>query len=1167
MRLKTIKLSGFKSFVEPTTIPVSASLIGIVGPNGCGKSNIIDAIRWVMGESSAKHLRGDSMADVIFNGSNNRKPVAQASVELLFDNAEGRAGGQYAAYAEISIRREAGRDGQSDYYLNKVKCRRKDITDLFLGTGLGPRAYSIIEQGMVTRIVEAKPEELRGFIEEAAGISRYKERRRETENRIRHARENLARVQDIRNELETQIDKLQRQSKAAAKYKELKQEERLVKAQLLALRWRDLDQKLQTHDRELATHQNAVDEALARQRAIEAEIENLRQGQIEANEAFNAVQAEFYGVGGEISRIEQAIEHARETRAQQKREQEQLENSYAEASEHLNVDRARLDELTRALEQVAPQLAERTQARDAAVVARAAAEQALAEWQKQWDAFNAQAAESQRLREIETTRVLQLEEHVARLESRRVRLQEEARKLEERRSELPVEKLRTEAADLDEICTMQESELSDIETQFRSARTRREELSKALETKRTELNGADARLVSLRELQAAAERRDDATLTAWLNKHRLAQAPRLANRLRVESGWEKAVERVLGADLVALCVDGLSTIDEQPPEHTSVTLFDLKATPSARAQSSRPDLLGKVSADFDLAPLLDGVYLAETLEQAFAMRDELSSHESIVTRAGDRVGRNWLRLGADNGEATGMLSRQQEIERLQEQTDALRGDLNQIQTQLTQLATDVSDLERRRDERGRQLNELNRNRAQVRQQLGSFEAQLTQVSQRAEAVARELGEVESQMELDSAVLETARAGATRAEADLPTIETRRAELSAQRETVHTELNRARTAETEARDAMHRLEIEREARQTELNATRASIERLDSQLTTLTTRREELQRALAEDKQPDIEFKQKLDELLQQRLGIEERLSAARQAVLELDAAIRTQEQARTQAEREAQAAREQLEAERVARESHLVRRDTVVEQSREAGAVVEEVAHDLPPEASEPEWIERLEKTTNRIDRLGPINLVAIEEFEEASTRKGFLDNQYEDLSQALETLEEAIRKMDGETRTRFKETFDQVNNGFQQFFPQLFGGGSAYLDLTEPDMLETGVSVMARPPGKRNSTIHLLSGGEKALTAVALLFSIFELNPAPFCLLDEVDAPLDDVNVQRYCETLKTMSARTQLMYISHNKITMEMADILLGVTMSEPGVSRLVAVDVDQALAMVAN
>ena len=1168
MRLKTIKLSGFKSFVESTTIPISASLVGVVGPNGCGKSNIIDAVRWVMGEMSAKHLRGDSMADVVFNGSNARKPVAEASVELIFDNSEGRAGGQYAAYAEIAIRREAGRDGQSDYFLNKVRCRRKDITDLFLGTGLGPRAYSIIEQGMISRVIEAKPEDLRGFIEEAAGISRYKERRRETENRIRHTRENLARVEDIRRELETQLQKLQKQSKAAAKYKELKQEERLTRAQLLALRWRELDGKLQTHDRELAARQNALEAVLAQQRRIEAEIEGVRVRQTEATDAFNAVQAEFYAAGAEISRIEQAIEHARETRAQQKREQEQLNRAYDEASEHLGADRARLAEHGAALDALAPLLTEHVGARAAAAAARVEAERAAAEWQAHWEALTTQVAEQVKQREIQGARTAQAEEQIARLENRRARLEEELAALETRRGSLSAQALRAQATHLDESLNAQERELAALEERLRDTRARREALAGTLDVSRGELSGCEARLTSLKELQAAAERRDDAALREWLERHRLSDAPRLAETLSVEPGWEKAVERVLGADLTALCVtetqgfDGLAA-----PERTSVTLIDVAARPAERASTGGAALLDKLATNIDLAPLLAGVSVAGSLGEAIAARATLGAHESLVTREGDWVGRNWLRLGSENGQAAGLLARRQEIERLAAQAEELRTRLVADQERLAQTSAEVTGLETRREELGRGLNEAHRVRAGARERLGHHEAQHAELTERAARAAQEHAELEGQMRVDRAALEEARRLAAQAEAGLPSLEARRAELGGRRAPLTAEVERTRQAESDAREALHRLEIEREARQAARAATHAGIERLEGQLKNLIERRGQLVLLLADDRHPEIELKHKLDGFLQTRLEIETRLAAAREALSGLDTLLRGREQARAQEDKQAQALREELEAERVARQEVMVRRDTFAEQLREAGAAAEEVVRDLAPEATEAEWVVRLEALGARIERLGPINLVAIEEFEEASSRKNYLDKQSEDLSQALATLEEAIRKIDRETRTRFKETFDKVNENFQGFFPQLFGGGSAHLETTDNDLLETGVTVMARPPGKRNSTIHLLSGGEKALTAVALLFSIFQLNPAPFCLLDEVDAPLDDANVLRYCETLKEMAKRTQLVYVTHNKISMEMAEILLGVTMTEPGVSRLVAVDVDEAMKMVAR
>jgi len=1169
MRLKTIKLAGFKSFVEPTTIPINGNLIGIVGPNGCGKSNIIDAIRWVMGEMSAKNLRGDSMADVIFNGSKTRKPAAMAAVELVFDNSEGRLGGPYASYTEISVRREAGRDGQSDYFLNKTRCRRKDITDLFLGTGLGPRAYSIIEQGMVTRIVEAKPEDLRGFLEEAAGISRYKERRKETEARIKHTRENLARVEDIRGELTTQLEKLQRQSRAAARYKELKQEERDVRAQLLALRWQELDGKLQEQDLVLAQHQTALDAALAAQRAIEAEIETLRARQVEANEHFNAVQGEYYAAGAEISRLEQSIEHARETHARLVSERDQVEQAWSEANTHLETDRARFAELQAALDALAPRAAELAQARDAAAAAVAAAERAMQSWQADWEAFTHRAAEESKQREVQGARIQSLEASLAQLGERDARLKSEHADVATQIEATGIEPLRAEAGELDRACAAQEARLAEVEVGIKQARAGREEAGDQIETLRTQAQNVEARLAGLRELQAAAEgeAHDDARLLDWLRRHRLEEAPRLAGKLGVEPGWEKAVEHVLGADLTALCVDGFDALSGDAAEFngSAVTFVDLSAS-GARPAGERPRLLDRIQTDLDLSPWLADVYVADDLAGALAQRAGLAPHESIVTRDGAWVGRNWLSLGAEQGARTGMLERSREIRELEAQSADLQRELTALQDRLAETVERLHALEQERDALTHELNENHRTRAELRERLGHQEASLAKLEGRRAQIEGERAEIAAQVERDRAGLEEAYGLRQAAESDGAGHDDRRAQLQQARVELSAALDAARGNEYQAREQLHRLEVERQGAQTAFDATRASIERLEGQLAQLAARREEVARLLAAER-PEEGLQVQLNGFLARRLEVEGRLSAARQAVTDADTLVRDQEQARGREERAASDVRGKIEGERVVRQELVVRRDTHAEQLREAGADLDETIKALPAEASEAGWTERLEQVAARIERLGPINLVAIEEYEEGSKRKEYLDKQHEDLTQALDTLEEAIRKIDQETRTRFKETFDRVNENFQGFFPQLFGGGSAYLELTDNDLLETGVAVMARPPGKRNSTIHLLSGGEKALTAVALIFAIFELNPAPFCILDEVDAPLDDANVVRYGETLKTLSQRTQLVYITHNKTSMEIADILIGVTMSEPGASRLVAVDVDQALQMVAQ
>ncbi len=1169
MRLKTIKLAGFKSFVDPTTIPVSGSLIGIVGPNGCGKSNIVDAIRWVMGESSAKQLRGESMADVIFNGSTARKPIGRASVELLFDNSDGSAPGEYARYAEISIRREASRDGRSDYFLNKTRCRRKDITGLFLGTGLGPRAYSMIEQDMVSRIVEAKPEELRVFFEEAAGVSKYKERRRETETRIRHTWENLARVEDIRGELATQLRRLRRQSNAAARYKDLRQQERLMRAQWLALRWRALDKQAQAAERATAAQDIALEGAVADQRATEARIEKIRTQQAEASDNFNTVQAEFYSIGAEIAGVEQAIQHARDTYNERARELEQVNQTWHEASQHLQSDLEQLKELSSGLEQSAPRIDEALKLQERTNATLVRVEQAMREWQGDWSAFAEAAAEPAKVREIQRARIEQLQRHMSQLEERAARLAAEAEGITTAQQEIDLEALQQRAAELQRACDQAERQLESVEREIQEARKRDIDFAQRLEELRGEQHTCDARLTSLRELQAAAEGRDNAALNAWLSQRDLDNAPRLASVVSVEPGWERAVERVLGVNLAAVCVDGLDRVAAgfRDDEQLELSVFDLQPGAAAAAADEPETLLSKVRADADLAPLLDGVYVAEELHEAVSRRAELASHESIVTRSGAWLGRNWLMLGHDQDRRAGMLAREQEIEKLDAGSAELHQQLAAAGGQRAQAQEQLKALESQRERDRGQLNEHVRERATTQEQRAHKEATLAQLQVRAQQISDEQGEVRLQLERDNSDLSDAQRLLQMAEGESDTRHEQRLAMLKKRDDLQAELEQARGAAAVAQQAVHQLEVERQRLQTAFESTRQSVTRLEGQLKQLLTRREELEGVVAGEREPDAELKQRLEELLHRRLEVEQRLHDARKKVNDLDAALREQEQARTQQEQRVEEVRQTHEEARVHQQELVVRRDGLGEQVAEGNFKLEEVLAGLPEEASEGAWQTRIEELQAKIERLGAINLVAVEEYEEQSERKSYLDKQHEDLSGALEILEEAIRKMDGETRTRFKETFDHVNAGFQSFFPRLFGGGSAYLELTENDLLNSGVSVMARPPGKRNSTIHLLSGGEKALTAVALLFSLFELNPAPFCILDEVDAPLDDANVERYCETLKTLSDKTQLIYVTHNKISMETARVLVGVTMTEPGVSRLVAVDIDEALEMAAR
>ena len=1167
MYLKKIKLAGFKSFVDPTTIPVTANMIGVVGPNGCGKSNIIDAVRWVMGESSARHLRGDSMADVIFSGSNSRKPVGTASVELVFDNTDGKAPGQYAAYAEISIRREASRDGQSQYYINKTKCRRKDITDLFLGTGLGPRTYSIIEQGMVTRIVESKPEELRGFLEEAAGISKYKERRRETENRIRHTRENLERVEDIRQELETQLKKLHRQSKAAARYKELKKQERLLRAQLIGLRWKRIQSRLQEIDSDLSRQQTGLEGLIADQRGIETRIETLRSEQADANEALNAVQERYYALGADISAIEQKIQHARDTHRQRLREQEQVNNAWQDATLHLETDRSALKQLDEALAASTPRLEAARGEHDQAAGRLRELEQALHDWQQTWQDFNTLAAEPEKTGEIQQARIQHLNQHLERLQERRSRLQaEDAQALEALEQEEPAA-LRAEVQALDERHAELERELEAVEQRIQQSRQLCDGLAQDLETRRGEYQSGQARLASLKELQEAAEGRHDEALGEWLKRHGLDRQPRLSSRVQVEPGWERAAERVLGEALAAVCVGDLEALTPslESLDRSDLMLLAEQGGGAGEGESEPRRLSAKVRADADLSGFLHGVFVAETLTEAMGMRPRLAPGESVITPSGTWVGRHWISLANQEGARAGLLRRAQEMAALEPRLAALKQEIDEGQRQLETERTRIQDLEADRAQIRQDLSEHNRRRTEAHARLSHAEARTAQLKSRHERLQRELEELETQFRDYAESVAAAEALLEEARRQTGSHEARRRELQEQRATLLQQTEQARERVSQAREALHELEIERQRITTTRETTQQSIERLENQLGQLAARKHELERALAEEEDPESGLKEQLDALLKQRVDVEQKLGEARRRVAAQDEQMRELEQERARQEESVQEKRQLMEEVRMRRQEHSVRQETLKEQIAETGFELEQVLDELPAEATEEAWEEENEKVARRISRLGPINLVAIEEYEEQSERKSYLDKQYEDLTQALSTLEEVIRKIDRETRTRFKETFDRVNTGLQSFFPQLFGGGHAYLELTGDDLLDTGVTVMARPPGKRNSTIHLLSGGEKALTAVALVFSIFQLNPAPFCLLDEVDAPLDDANVGRYCETLKEMAKETQLLYVTHNKITMEVSELLLGVTMSEPGVSRLVAVDVDEAVEMV--
>ncbi|MDH4125813.1 MAG: chromosome segregation protein SMC [Gammaproteobacteria bacterium] len=1169
MRLSKIKLAGFKSFVDPTTITFPSSLVGVVGPNGCGKSNVIDAVRWVMGESSASRLRGDSITDVIFNGSSSRQPVGSASVELLFDNSETTLEGQYAKYSEISIRREVTRDGISNYFLNGTRCRRKDVTGVFLGTGLGPRSYSIIEQGMISRLIEAKPEDMRVFLEEAAGISKYKERRRETSNRIKHTKENLDRLMDVVDEIDKQIKHLDRQAKTAERYKRYKDEERRGAAELIALRIVEISERANAAARLLAERKTQLEAAITKQRKQEASVEDARVRQSECNDAFNEVQGRYYKVGSAIARIEQSIEHAHELRERQTKDLEVARQGAAEILEHINKDKTEIEQLELTLNELIPGLEQARQSEMLSTASLRRAEVALADWQQRWDEYNAKFNEALQIRNVEQTRAEQIESRIQSFTERR-------KKLDEAKSDTSIDELK---ASCDELTALEmrkrqardefERHLEDIGEQIRKLREQDQKLTRLVDERRTSLQAGQGKYASLEALQKAALGESDGQLQAWLEATGLNENKRVAQTIDVAEGWERAIETVLGNYLQAVCVDDITAMVESISDLTSgdVTLLDDSRghIDPARAIDT---LAEKVAgAPIAIQELLSSVRIADSLGVALSMRDNLAESQSVITADGIWIGRDWLRVAKDKDARAGILSREHEMRRLKADNRELLARFESARKLLHDGRVRQNQLEERREVVQRDAAALLSEYAETKASLDAARYRLDQAGARRIAIHAEADELGNDQTSAEEQLRESRRKIDLAAEQIESLIARRESLERSREDLRGELLRVRSQADADRDSVQNITIQFESRRTSKDSAAQNLSRMRTQLEQFQAREREIQEQLNQSQAPLAGNKASLETLLTSRVQVETELATARMLVEQVESELRELDQARMQIDQSVEVEREKVtQAEIASRELH-VRREGLDDQLSQTKFSLETLISELDAAANIESWEIKLEAVRNRIDRLGPINLAAIDEFKEQSERKEYLDAQLLDLKNALATLEGAIRKIDRETKTRFRDTFTNVNEGFKQLFPKLFGGGHAYLELVGDDLLSAGVTVMARPPGKRNSTIHLLSGGEKALTAVALVFAIFELNPAPFCLLDEVDAPLDDANVGRFCDIVRSMSEKVQFVFITHNKVTMEMARQLTGVTMQEPGVSRLVSVDLDEAVKMAAS
>jgi chromosome segregation protein len=1157
VRLTQIKLSGFKSFVDPTTIHVPGQLVGVVGPNGCGKSNVIDALRWVLGESRASALRGDSMQDVIFNGSVNRQPLARCSVELIFDNSLGRAAGQWSQYAELSVRRVLQRDGESTYYINGTHVRRRDITDLFLGTGLGPRAYAIIEQGMISRVIEAKPEELRVFLEEAAGISKYKERRKETESRLADTRENLARITDIRLELGLQIEKLEAQATIATRYQALQADLQLKTHLLWYLRRRDAANERDRHSAEVVRVGNELEAENANSRHLESQLETARSAHYQAGDAMNAAQGALYGANSEVARLESELRHAEETR-------QRLESQHTERRTQLTAWREQRSQLTQALHMWAARAGtakQRVGASKQGLEAENArlpqAEQGFRASQEKLNEARSQLMQAESRLQLEQANRSHLQRAAEALTQRRERLQAELEALVEPDNALAQE-LEARVARVDQDLQAARSGFEAIQAECTILQEASAKAAEAVSVAQREHAAAEAQLATLRQIQAEAE--SNAPLREWIERLGLGGSEPLFHKLRIDAGWETAVEAVLRERLHALQSSSFLT-SARPP--TKAALFEA-GTGEPEHATERTPLAAKVhvldaTIGGALADWLAGVSVVDGTPDA-AMRAQLAPGQVLVNREGDQFTRHTISFHAPDRADAGILARQAEIETLEGRCAGLGASLETAQRAHEQA-------EGERLEREAALEEARLRIAQHEKARHDVQIESLKLAQAQERYRERRSQLNAEDNELAAEADAGQAALQKCEAAAAAIGAEIAEARERLEGARTAYVAAETALAGQRRAVQQAEREmqdaifgeRECG-SKIGEIDNSVRVIDQQIIRADVEIAKLTEELAADPIPEV--RAALDAAVEARLGCEKTLAGARNTVEAAAAALREIEEARLQVENKVAPLRERLGELKLKEQAAQLSYEQFDTQLREASAN-EEVLVKEAQDAPRPSGLQgEITRLTASIGELGAVNLAAVEELRTSQERKGYLDSQATDLEEAVRTLEDAIRKIDRETRELLRETFDSVNRHFGSLFPSLFGGGEAKLIMTGEEILDAGVQVMAQPPGKRNSSIHLLSGGEKALTAISLVFALFQLNPAPFCLLDEVDAPLDDSNTVRFCELVRRMSAQTQFLFISHNKITMELAEQLIGVTMPESGVSKVVAVDIDEAL-----
>ncbi len=1169
MRLTQIKLAGFKSFVDPTTIAVPGQLVGVVGPNGCGKSNVIDAVRWVLGESSAKNLRGEKMEDVIFNGSTQRKPVARASVELVFDNSLGRIGGQWGQYAELSVKRVLSRDGNSDYYINGQHVRRRDITDVFLGTGLGPRAYAIIEQGMISRVITSKPEELRIFLEEVAGVSKYRERRRETESRLEDSKENLNRVDDIRGELDKQVEKLAAQAEVAAKYNEFVGELKLNENLWAFTKQREALASKLRYASEIIKTEIGFEGETAKLREAEAALDKLRQDHYTETDALTNAQAGMFESNSAVVQLEQEISYLSDNRRRLIAQVEALAQQVAEVEMNRDATSTELERWHRELASGMDRVAE---ARERAETVRAEVptfEDKVRETVAATRAAENGVREAESGQALEEARESSALKILSQLEQRKTRLTTENMALVVP-DEGEIARIEGERAEAQEVLLQSEEKMAGAELKLAELEAARKKSVDALGDLTRELARIEASLLALQNQQARMDNNN--RLAMWLSKYQLDNAPRLWQQIKVKEGWEDALESALGLKLNAIKVSEPAMIDrmanDAPPG--SVALFlENGAVQNAQAPGLTPLSAWVTSDNPGVLPFvrecLANVFVLENESEARARMAHLPFGAVLVTANGHMYSQHGLLFHGPQSELHGVLQRQREIESLKLELPGKIEARHLLEAAQKETETSLSDTQETLRQLRVSIQETKNREHQLQMEALKLSQAASQAEGRRASIREEQALIDDEMERE-------RTEMLEAQARLEEGGNRIGELTDALMLIE---DRQKETERALADARERVSAAERSAQEANYFERSCHDKIKSltEMTAQLSKRFELvtasRLALAGelDNLQEGNIRERLQAALATRTEREKALADARDAMESATGKLKGLEEAKANVERSLQPLRDKITELRMKEQEARINEEQFTQQLTDANANLEELADMVEKKARSTAYQAEINRLNLAITELGAVNLAALQELEQSKVRKEFLDAQSADLNEAIATLESAIKRIDRETRDLLQNTFDIVNKNFQELFPALFGGGNAFLKLTGDEILDSGLQVFAQPPGKKNSSIQLLSGGEKALTALSLVFSLFRLNPAPFCLLDEVDAPLDDSNTDRFCALVKKMAVSTQFLFITHNKVTMEMAEQLVGVTMNEPGVSRIVEVDIHAAKRFAVN